>query len=253
MNAVPRYPARAPRAACRQRGFALLSAILLAALVVALAAGIGERAGYAIASTTRVLEASRADEVFTALEQAARDALRRDAVLGNSDSLEEAWAQTSLAENVVGADGDARLRDLQGLFNLNNLVADPAFGAGAGGAGADADADGTTDAGAADGSGPDGATGSDAAAGAPAASSGPAAAAAAGTPSAGNGAAAAASTSSANGNVLVARDTVQLAPGIYTDTRPRGDGSSPFADANAPAPGPGTATPAASAAASAAA
>ncbi|MEQ9062321.1 MAG: type II secretion system protein GspK, partial [Gammaproteobacteria bacterium] len=104
----------------RQRGIALLGAILLAAIVTALAIGIGQRGGFTIAATTRVIESTRADEVFLALEDAARQALYADTIDSDIDSADEAWAADTLV--VQDGAGRGRLADLQGRFNLNNLA-----------------------------------------------------------------------------------------------------------------------------------
>jgi len=111
--------ARSPRV--RQRGVALLGAVLLAAIVVALAVGIGQRGRFGIAAATRVIEASDAGAVFAQLEDAARQALHEDAVGGNLDAATDAWHTDTLTVGTAGVSGEARLEDLQGRFNLNNL------------------------------------------------------------------------------------------------------------------------------------
>ncbi len=118
MSRQRRAPGRPPG----QRGIALLGAMLVTALVVAIAASIAQRSRFDIAATARVLEAGAADRVFTALEDEARGTLLADGREGIVDHFGEAWAEVALTSHTDTASGRGRLHDMQGLFNLNNLV-----------------------------------------------------------------------------------------------------------------------------------
>ncbi|MGR8921638.1 MAG: hypothetical protein ACU85V_18645, partial [Gammaproteobacteria bacterium] len=118
----PASPRPPRRRRAGQRGVALLAAILLVAIVVAIAASIGQRSRFDIAATSRVLESSAADALFSELERKATGVLLDDAAAGQFDAALERWARMEFAADTGTARGRARLADLQGRFNLNNLA-----------------------------------------------------------------------------------------------------------------------------------
>ncbi len=107
-----------------QQGMAVLGALIVTVIVVALAANIGMRAMHSIAATARTFEASSADGVFEALERDSRRLLAVDARKERFDALDEPWANTPLKVTLHEGQGEARLRDAQGLINLRNISFD---------------------------------------------------------------------------------------------------------------------------------
>ena len=107
-----------------QHGMAVLGALIVIVIVVALAANIGMRAMHSIAATARSFEASSADGVFEALERDSRRLLAVDARKERFDALNDSWANTPLKVTMPEGQGEARLRDAQGLINLRNISFD---------------------------------------------------------------------------------------------------------------------------------
>ncbi len=105
-----------------ERGLALIGAIIVAAIVTGLAVGIGQRIHFGIASTVRTLEAEDANEVFRSLQYEARSILRLDLETTLADHADEPWVTQTIVSDIEPGNGNARLQDLQGLYNLNNLV-----------------------------------------------------------------------------------------------------------------------------------
>lgn len=117
----------------RQRGVALIVAVLVLALAVMLIATLlahGEN------TQARVRDRWRAEQswqLLRGLEAWATEGLIADAqATGGVDSLDEAWARPIAPIEIPGAKISGRLRDLGGCFNLNSLapggVADAAAG-----------------------------------------------------------------------------------------------------------------------------
>ena len=108
----------------RQRGIALLTAILLVALGTILAAALA----YATAMTARrsqgVFAFDQSILVAEAGEALAAYALQQSRILNASaDALGQPWSMPyGPAEVVPGITLEASLEDMQGRFNLNNLV-----------------------------------------------------------------------------------------------------------------------------------
>jgi type II secretory pathway component PulK len=112
------------RRGLKQRGMAVLGALIIIVIVVSLAASIGMRAMHSIAATARSFEARDADGLFEALEQDSRRVLRLDAHKERYDALNEPWASAKLQVSLAQGHGEARLRDAQGLFNLRDIAFD---------------------------------------------------------------------------------------------------------------------------------
>jgi general secretion pathway protein K len=110
----------------RQRGIALLTAILLVALGTILAAALG----YATATSARrsqgVFAFDQSILVAEAGEALAAYALQQSrANYAQADALGQPWSMPyGPAEVVPGITLEASLEDMQGRFNLNNLVDD---------------------------------------------------------------------------------------------------------------------------------
>ena len=110
------------------RGVALISALLIAAVVAGIAATLTRHQRFLIALASAQQETAAAGALVEALETIALTALAQDAALGAVDWPGEAWASTPVdaREGELAAHGV--LEDLQGKFNLTNLAFDPASG-----------------------------------------------------------------------------------------------------------------------------
>ena len=108
----------------RQRGVALIMAVLIVALATILAVNVTFRGMVDQRRSANLFALDQGFEVALGAEGWAADILRKDAQDSQTDHLGEIWA-TSLSalpidEGVGTVEG--RIEDLQGRFNLNNLV-----------------------------------------------------------------------------------------------------------------------------------
>ena len=106
----------------RQRGVALITAILLVALATMLATRIGSRGAIDQRRATALMLREQAYQIALGAEAWAGEILREDAQKGQEDSLNEPWAMPLPALPIEGGAVEGGLEDLQGRFNLNNLV-----------------------------------------------------------------------------------------------------------------------------------
>lgn len=109
----------------RQRGIALLVALLTVALALILIAGLLDRGELTLARTRNVLRGEQAQAYAQGLEAYAAEVLMRD--LDDSrdlDSSSDIWAFPLPPQPVPGGVISATLRDLNGCLNLNNLAPD---------------------------------------------------------------------------------------------------------------------------------
>ena len=120
----------------RQSGIALITAMLIAALVTAGAVALAASQQFDNRRIANILGADRAQLAVTNLEVQAQGLLREDAKRGQYDSLSEAWAHAKLTTLAGDLTVEGQLRDLQGRFNLTNLSPEPAYGGNAGAQGA---------------------------------------------------------------------------------------------------------------------
>jgi len=106
----------------RQRGVALITAVLIVALGTMLAAGVFFR-GYLDQRRSATLFAlDQAYEVALGAEAWAADFLRQDRQESDTDHFGEAWAKPLPPLPLDdGGTVEGRLEDMQGRFNLNNL------------------------------------------------------------------------------------------------------------------------------------
>lgn len=112
-------PARNPR---RQAGVALIMAIMVVALATIAAAAMASRQQLDVRRTANLLDSDQAYAYALAVEGWARMILARDARDNQTDHLDEVWAQRLPPIGVSGGQIDGYVADLQGRFNLNNLV-----------------------------------------------------------------------------------------------------------------------------------
>ncbi len=109
----------------RQRGVALLIALLAVALAVILIASLLDRGELAYARTRNALRGEQAIAYSEGLEAYAAQVLMRDrAENSNLDTLSDVWAMPLPPQEVPGGRISARMSDLNGCFNLNNLSPD---------------------------------------------------------------------------------------------------------------------------------
>jgi general secretion pathway protein K len=108
----------------QQRGVALITAVLIVALATILAINVTFRGMIDQRRSSNLLMFDQGFEVALGAEAWAADFLRQDAQDSQQDHLGEVWAKTMpplpIDEGIGTVEG--RLEDMQGRFNLNNLV-----------------------------------------------------------------------------------------------------------------------------------
>jgi general secretion pathway protein K len=104
-----------------QRGIALIVALLVVALATVLIAGLLDRGELAAARTRNVLRAEQAQAYALGMEVYAASVLRKD-LFDHVDSNSDIWGVPLAPVPVPGGIISAKMRDLNGCFNLNNLV-----------------------------------------------------------------------------------------------------------------------------------
>lgn len=106
----------------RQRGVALVTAMLIVAIVAALAASFALGQQVWLRQTQNLTDLARAERLQQGAVAAAAALLARDARNGRTDDLTEDWARPIPPLPVDGALVHVAITDAQGRFNLNNLV-----------------------------------------------------------------------------------------------------------------------------------
>ncbi|MBK8452214.1 MAG: type II secretion system minor pseudopilin GspK [Thiofilum sp.] len=118
-----------PRLPHAQQGIALLTALLVMAIAVMVAAAVISTQHYDVKIQTNIQQLERAYQYTSGIEQMAGLWLQRDLKLNQTDSLLDTWATTlpempiKDGETVIGS-FSGKMEDLQGLFNLNTLLDD---------------------------------------------------------------------------------------------------------------------------------
>ncbi|MBF0284022.1 MAG: type II secretion system minor pseudopilin GspK [Magnetococcales bacterium] len=126
-------PLRTPPRSPREEGAALITALLVVALTVMLAVGMAEKQRLELRRTTRLGEYARAWQVALGTEVVSRSALIQDTDQDklrsrpNIDALGDEMFRPLVDLPVEGGLGKVSIgrEDLQGRFNLNNLVTIP--------------------------------------------------------------------------------------------------------------------------------
>ena len=121
-NPAPRR--KPPR---QQRGIAILSVLVIAVLVVTLATVVLARQSRAVRQTDNFQSLERAWQYVFMMEQYAGLQLQLDAKETQYDALTDRWAYSLPTQTLPDESGavvkfSGKLEDLQGRFNLNNLV-----------------------------------------------------------------------------------------------------------------------------------
>lgn len=105
----------------RERGVALISAVLVVALAVVLVAALLDRGESTRARARNTLRAEQGWQLMLGLEGWAATALRHDSERGDTDSRNDIWAQPMPPLDLPEARIEGRMRELGGCFNLNRL------------------------------------------------------------------------------------------------------------------------------------
>ncbi len=109
----------------RERGVALLTAIILVALATIVAANVAFKSGMTARRTSGAFLFDQGVQFAGAAEAIAAWALREDRKNNQRDDYSEAWARPYGPVELIPGSGvwlEARLDDAQGRFNVNNLV-----------------------------------------------------------------------------------------------------------------------------------
>ncbi|MEP6940477.1 MAG: type II secretion system minor pseudopilin GspK [Rudaea sp.] len=107
----------------RQRGVALIIALLVVALAVVLIAGLLDRGELAVARVRNQLREAQAQAYSQGLEAYAARVLAQASASDNEvDSNDSPWAVPLPPTSVPGGKIVASMRDRNGCFNLNNLI-----------------------------------------------------------------------------------------------------------------------------------
>ncbi len=106
----------------KQSGVALIMAIVLVAIATVVAVHLGTRAALDLRRTAGLIALDQARHVALGAEAWAIQVLQDDQQDSQTDHLAEAWAQPIPPLPVDGGSVRGQLADLQGRFNLNNLV-----------------------------------------------------------------------------------------------------------------------------------
>jgi general secretion pathway protein K len=119
--AVPdaRFVSRFPY---RQRGVALVTALLVVALAVVAATAMATRLQVDVRRSANLLHGEQSYAYALAAESWAQVILRRDAAESRIDALNEDWATALPPISVEGGVVVGHVSDLQGHFNVNTLV-----------------------------------------------------------------------------------------------------------------------------------
>jgi general secretion pathway protein K len=105
-----------------QRGVALITAVLMVALATMLAVDVGFRGFLDQRRTATLFAIDQGYEIALGAEAWAADFLKKDAQNSRTDHLGEAWARPLPPLPIEGGTVEGHLEDMQGRFNLNNLI-----------------------------------------------------------------------------------------------------------------------------------
>ncbi len=108
----------------QQSGVALVTALLVTAIATVTAVSMAARQQLDMRRTANMLGSDQAYLFALGVEEWAKQILVRDRKDGNIDHLKEDWATILPPITVEGALLSGSIEDLQGRYNLNNLVKD---------------------------------------------------------------------------------------------------------------------------------
>ena len=108
----------------KEKGVALIVALLVVALATVLIAALLDRGELAAARTRNTLRETQAEFYAKGLEDYAAHVLTLDSRQNSVDTANDIWAVPLPPTPVPGGEISATMTDLNGRFNLNNLVID---------------------------------------------------------------------------------------------------------------------------------
>lgn len=111
-----------PQASQKSRGVALITAMLIFALVSIVAANLQWNAALDMRRTTVILARDQAIQVALGAESWVMDILKQDLEDSDTDHLGEIWASDLPGLPIDGGEVFGSIVDLQGRFNVNNLI-----------------------------------------------------------------------------------------------------------------------------------
>lgn len=106
----------------KQRGFALITVLLIVSLVTIIASQLVYQQYLDIKRSENMLSQAQALAVANGLETWIKKGLQLDAKMNEIDHLNEEWANPMLPVPFAEGEVGGQLFDLQGRFNLNNLA-----------------------------------------------------------------------------------------------------------------------------------
>jgi general secretion pathway protein K len=106
----------------RQRGVALIMAVVMVALATILAVRLAKEGALDQRRTAAALVLEQSRQYAIGAEAWAGQILRADSDEGGTDDFSEAWAQPVPPLPIEGGSLSGQLEDMQGRFNLNSLV-----------------------------------------------------------------------------------------------------------------------------------
>jgi general secretion pathway protein K len=109
-------------AAARPRGVALITAMLISALATIVAANLAWDSALDVRRTTVLLNRDQAIQVALGAESWVVGILHQDLEDSETDHLGEIWATDLPGLPIEGGEVFGNIQDLQGRFNINNLV-----------------------------------------------------------------------------------------------------------------------------------
>ena len=122
-----------------QRGVALVTALLVVSLATMAAVAMATRQHVDVRRTANLLHGEQAYSYAVAAETWAQVILQYDADDSDYDNLDEDWATSISPLSVEGGAVTGRIHDMQGRFNVNNLILVAQEGGAQQGQGGDAD------------------------------------------------------------------------------------------------------------------
>ena len=106
----------------RQKGVALITALVIVALVTVITVSAASEQQYDLRRTANVIDSDGAYVFALGAESWAMQILSKDAKDNKTDNLDEDWNTKISSLPVEGAVLSGRIDDMQGRFNLNNLI-----------------------------------------------------------------------------------------------------------------------------------
>jgi len=106
------------------RGVALITALLIMALIASMTYTLKWNNSLDIRRTTVMLNRDQAVQIAVGAESWMQNILRQDLEDSDTDHLGEIWASDLPALPIDGGEVFGEIQDLQGRFNVNNLIGD---------------------------------------------------------------------------------------------------------------------------------